>query len=92
MLPLDTAPGAGQTAVIAASGHFYDIRASRSRRSPRVASANWLEGWRAHATLRRQAGDRFESVLDRIAEVLRSEGDEISVPYDTRGWLARRTS
>lgn len=79
-----------QTAVIAASGHFDDIRAFSGRIVHRVASADWLEGWRAHATLRREAGDRFDAALDRIAEVLRTEGDEISVPYDTRGWLARR--
>lgn len=83
---------ADQTEVIAAAGHFSDIQEFSGRIVHHVASADWLEGWRAHATLRRQSGDRFGAVMERIAEVLRSMGDEIAVPYNTRGWLARRTS
>jgi SAM-dependent methyltransferase len=54
-------------------------------------AADWVQAWRSHATLRRQAGDRIEEVLDGIASLLHGcASDLIAVPYVTRVCLARR--
>ena len=47
------------------------------------------EAWRSHATLQRQAGDRFEDVVADIRTHLQSVGDEIVVPYRTRAWIGQ---
>ena len=50
----------------------------------------WLEAWRSHATLQRQAGDLFPEILEGIAAIVaRSGADPIKVPYVTRAWVAR---
>jgi SAM-dependent methyltransferase len=57
----------------------------------RLSLDDWLTAWRSHATLQRQAGADFESVLGEIDQLARSRvGDEIGVPYLTVGWLASR--
>lgn len=58
-----------------------------------VNPADWLEAWRSHATLRRQAGDLFEAILQAIEALLPDSGGELmDVRYVTRAWLARRVS
>lgn len=51
-------------------------------------TAAWLEAWRAHATLVRQAGARFESIMRALEGLL--DGPSVQVPYVTRLWYARR--
>jgi ubiquinone/menaquinone biosynthesis C-methylase UbiE len=49
-----------------------------------------LEAWRSHATLQRQAGDKFGAVVDAIAAVLsRHPSKAVLIPYTTRIWLAQ---
>jgi len=49
-----------------------------------------LEAWRSHATLQRQAGDRFHDIIEEIEKVLdKTNQTEINIPYTTRGWAAR---
>ncbi len=51
----------------------------------------WLEAWRSHGTLQRQAGDRFSKIVDGIAAIVtRTCSDRIQVPYVTRAWIARQ--
>lgn len=53
-----------------------------------MSSGTFFEGWKSHATLERQAGQQFASVLERIHKLL-AQYDIIDVPYSTRIWFAR---
>lgn len=49
-----------------------------------------LEAWRSHATLQRQAGPKFDDIINAIASLLGSIGaDRIEVPYTTRIWAGQ---
>ena len=49
-----------------------------------------VEAWRSHATLQRQAGDAFGSVVGEIEEYLSALGvDHIEIPYTTNIWIAK---
>lgn len=49
-----------------------------------------IEAWRSHATLERQAGDKFLKVVDSISSYLRGLNTEsISIPYSTNIWMAQ---
>jgi len=51
----------------------------------------WVDAWRSHATLARQAGDQFEAIVERIEKIVAKYGaDTIAVPYTTRMWIAQR--
>ena len=59
----------------------------------RTTRADFVAGFRAHATIARQAGDKFAEVLDAIeATVDNACGthDVIEIPFVTRVWLAER--
>lgn len=51
--------------------------------------AAFVDGFRAHATLARQAGGRMPEVLAAIAALVEGR-DELHVPFETRLWVARR--
>jgi ubiquinone/menaquinone biosynthesis C-methylase UbiE len=56
----------------------------------RMAVVDWVEAWRSHATLARQAGDRMEEIVGAIEDYLSARGEsEIIVPYITRIWVTR---
>lgn len=79
---------ADPTAAIAASGAFGDVQAIERRFFHHTNGADFLDGFRAHATLARQAGDAFDAVLGDIAALV---GDgALDVPFATRIWHARR--
>lgn len=49
-----------------------------------------VEAWRSHATLARQAGDAFASVVKDIDAYLRGLGkSSIEIPYATNIWIAQ---
>jgi ubiquinone/menaquinone biosynthesis C-methylase UbiE len=49
-----------------------------------------VEAWRSHATLERQAGDKFENIIQSIEKMLIGLGTEtILIPYTTRMWVAQ---
>lgn len=51
-----------------------------------------VEAWRSHATLQRQAGSRFDQIIGRIEDYLKSlnhNRDHIKIPYVTRVWTAQ---
>ena len=80
-----------QSAVIDSSGLFDDIIALEGQINHSLPVADVVEAWRSHATLARQAGARFEEIVDRIEGFLRSLSiSEIPVPYTTRLWAAMR--
>jgi SAM-dependent methyltransferase len=79
-----------QAAFLAASGHLEEVVAVEGRVVHRQAVDDVVEAWRSHATLHRQAGDRFEAVVEDIAAFLGSlHASHIDIPYTTRAWAGR---
>ena len=80
-----------QAPVIAASGLFHAVEAYDRPVVHRMPWGDYLEAWRSHCTLKRQAGDQFPAVIDAIAsEVNLAPEALIEVPYQTRVWMAQR--
>lgn len=77
--------------LIAGSNLFDEVTSLESAVLHHVSRDAWLDAWRSHQTLRRQAGDRFEEIVDGIGEVVRraTAGHSFTVPYVTRVWIAR---
>lgn len=49
-----------------------------------------IEAWRSHATLERQAGEKFLEVITKIEKFLLNENlEKIQIPYKTNIWLAQ---
>lgn len=58
-----------------------------------VQADEFVAGFRAHATLQRQAGARFDTVLEAIAAIVAAHAGadgRVAVPFTTRYWIARR--
>ena len=80
------------TPVIEASGLFGRTRRVEASTNHFVSVDAWLEAWRSHATLQRQARGRFPEILREIGDIVRSvASDTMVVPYTTRMWIAPRT-
>jgi ubiquinone/menaquinone biosynthesis C-methylase UbiE len=75
------------TAIINESKLFGLVSYLEQNFTVRTPSKIFFEGWKSHATLERQAGQKFASVLDRIQKLL-VHYDVIDVPYSTRIWFA----
>lgn len=80
---------ADPSAQIAAAEAFEPAMRIEARFVALTSGAAQIEAWRAHATLRRQAGERFDAVLESMARRLADKAT-LRVPYVTRAWLARR--
>ncbi|MEO5373342.1 MAG: methyltransferase domain-containing protein [Alphaproteobacteria bacterium] len=82
-----------QTEVIRVSGLFESPGIIQMPIRHGVPATDWIEAWRSHATLQRQAGPRFPEVIAAIEDlVTRERLTSIDVPYDTRMWVARAVS
>ena len=80
-----------QREILASSGLFHCVRKYEARMIHAGPAADWIEAWRSHATLQRQAGEAFESIVDEIKAIVVDRcGDQVEVPYVTRLWVARR--
>jgi SAM-dependent methyltransferase len=77
-----------QTEVIRASGLFEEPRAFEGRTVHEMPLVDFMDAWRSHATLQRQAGDAFPAVIRDIEAALAGRS-KIEVPYTTRVWCAR---
>lgn len=75
---------------IAAHGVFGEVVALSLRLQHRLSGAEFVEGFRAHATLIRQAGSAMESVLSDLAALIPADR-LIEVPFTTRAWMARKS-
>lgn len=79
-----------QSAVIAESGLFEEAHRIEGGVTHVQTIAEMVEAWRSHATLHRQAGDRFDGIIDDIEKMLGGLGrDTVTIPYTTRLWAAR---
>jgi ubiquinone/menaquinone biosynthesis C-methylase UbiE len=77
-----------QTEVIRASGLFEDSTRITGRIDNEIATADYVEAWRSHATLQRQAGEGFLPLVEKISAAL-AEKETIVVPYTTQMWVAQ---
>lgn len=79
-----------QTEIMHASGLFQSVdfiegNVIHSQTLPEI-----VEAWRSHATLQRQAGNKFPDVITRIEELLGSLNKQvIEIPYTTRIWCGQ---
>lgn len=53
-----------------------------------TSTADYIDAWRSHATLERQAGKEFQSVIRDIETILKGK-TEFQVPYTTRLWYGQ---
>jgi ubiquinone/menaquinone biosynthesis C-methylase UbiE len=79
-----------QTEIIQSSGLFLEPIKYEAPVTHNILVSDWIDAWRSHATLQRQAGKKFSHIIKSIETLLSSRGlKEISVPYVTRTWLAQ---
>jgi len=79
-----------QTEVIDTSGLFGSVVHLDSRVTHEQSIAECVEAWRSHATLKRQAKETFDDVVDAIEIYLGGLGVEtIQIPYSTNIWLTQ---
>lgn len=79
-----------QTTVIDSSGLFGPVVHVSAGTVCRQTKPQYLDAWRSHATLARQAGGQFQEVLAAVAARLEEErGEALTVPFTTRVWMAR---
>jgi ubiquinone/menaquinone biosynthesis C-methylase UbiE len=77
-----------QTEVIKSSGLFQAVRRIEGSVVHEISTEDYVEAWKSHATLARQAGEKFSKVIKAIKKVVAGR-NTISVPYTTRIWYAR---
>ncbi|MFN0116874.1 MAG: class I SAM-dependent methyltransferase [Elusimicrobiota bacterium] len=80
-----------QTSVINNSGLFGQVQETQGDLINKVKTADYIEAWKSHATLERQAKEKFYDVINNIEKTL-SGKTEIVVPYTTRIWFAQLKS
>ena len=79
-----------QSAEIEKSGLFGEVTKIEGMVVHAQTTDECLEAWRSHATLQRQAGDKFAAVVDAIEAVfVRHAQKAVLTPYTTRIWLAQ---
>lgn len=97
-LILDRVPGyqygirrEDQRPVIAGSRLFRRVETIDTGFICNLTVADYVEAWRSHATLARQSGKDFASIIAAIGELLVGK-TAIQVPYLTRIWYAQALS
>jgi SAM-dependent methyltransferase len=82
-----------QTEVIAASSLFHRPVQLEGTVVHTVSAESWANAWRSHATLQRQAGDKFARIVDDIIDYVAAHAvGQIEIPYTTRIWVAQATA
>lgn len=72
------------------SGYFEAVFELSGRVVHQQSLADCLTAWRSHATLARQAGERFEAILSAIETYLQEKAPAgLRIPYTTRIWFGR---
>ena len=79
-----------QTEVIDQSGLFEDVVYVEGTVVHEILAEDFIEGWKSHGTVQRQSKEKFQSINQKIRELVEAKGEEyIKVPYTTRIWMAR---
>ncbi|AJS61324.1 class I SAM-dependent methyltransferase [Paenibacillus sp. IHBB 10380] len=81
-----------QSALIESSGLFKCLDYIEESAIMSIPTEDFIEGWKSHGTLYRQAQDKFQNIIDEIRNsVLKhDENGFVKVPYTTRIWVALR--
>lgn len=77
------------TNVITASPDFYTPIHISHRFIVPMMKNDIVDAWRSHATLQRQAKDKFHEVIGKIENLLKGR-TTIDVPYRTNIWIAQK--
>ena len=78
-----------QTEIIESSGLFGKVSYIQGNVNHSQTIDECVEAWRSHATLQRQAGDKFDLVITEIQNFLsKLSASSILIPYTTRAWIA----
>ena len=77
-----------QTEVIRASGLFEEPVVFEGGTVHEMPLGDFMDAWRSHATLQRQAGEAFPVIVGDIEAALAGRRT-VEVPYTTRVWCAR---
>lgn len=79
-----------QTEIIESSGFFDKVSYIQGLVKHSQSIDECVEAWRSHATLQRQAGDKFDLIITEIQNFLnKSSASIILIPYTTRAWIAQ---
>ena len=78
-----------QTQVINDSEIFASVTTIEGRIQHKIFTKDYVEAWRSHATLQRQAGPAFKNVVGEIEKYCSTLGPQMTVPYTTRIWVAQ---
>ncbi len=82
-----------QADIINQSGLFGKIHKFEASVCHEQTVDDCMEAWQSHATLKRQSGNKFGDIMKKIKNVLTStKMEKITVPYDTRVWIAQRNN
>ncbi len=80
-----------QAPLIESSGHFTGVRRFENSFHHQQSRQTWLDAWTSHATLQRQAGERFHDIVAQIFDLVNSRCTEtMNIPYTTRAWIGQR--
>ncbi len=80
-----------QTEVINRSNLFREVIYVEGTVLHDILTEDFIEGWKSHGTVYRQAKEKFDVINKEIREFIESKGKEyIEVPYTTRIWMARK--
>lgn len=78
-----------QTPIIKNSGFFNRIKKIEGALIFSQSIEDCIEAWRSHATLQRQAGNKFPGIIQGIKQILVQNGqDPLLIPYTTTIWIA----
>ncbi len=83
-----------QFSVIEDSEIYENTTKITARVSHRIKTEEFIEAWRSHATLERQAGDDFLDLVSKIEKICYEFDADgfVMVPYETNLWMAQKKS
>lgn len=79
-----------QTEIINQSGLFGEVIHIEGMVIHEILAEDFIEGWKSHGTVQRQAKGKFHSIIAEIRKIVEAKGQEyVKVPYITRIWMAQ---
>lgn len=82
-----------QTSIISASELFNPVLHIDSEIMHSQTKSEVIEAWYSHATLKRQAAEKFKLIIEKIDDYLTNlKIDSIQIPYSTNIWMAQLKS
>ena len=73
--------------ILESSGYFDQVIKIEELFDVTMGRDEIIDAWRSHATLSRQAGDLFQSIISKIENSVH-EMSHCKIPYYTRIWAA----